>query len=61
MRLIDADVLLEELRKLSAEPAYYHTDEDFYVGICTAESLIYDQDTIELNNIIAKWNTDIKS
>lgn len=48
MRPIDADALIKELNKGQAEPAYQHHGEDWYVGMITAEELVYEQPTITL-------------
>lgn len=35
-----AEKLKEELNKSLEEPAYQHSGEDYYVGICSAENIV---------------------
>ena len=37
-----SNLLNAKLSELGDEPAYQHTGEDYYVGICSAESAVWD-------------------
>lgn len=45
------------LKKLNNEPAYQHTGEDFYSGVCAVECGLYDLPTIEVPEpaLEAEW------
>lgn len=58
MRLIDAEALLRELKKLSSEPAYYHDAEDWYVGVACAEEVVCEQPSIEIDGMLHLLNSD---
>lgn len=44
-RLIDADVLEKKLDAILCEPDYQHTGENWSVGVCIAQTAIYDVPT----------------
>jgi len=46
-RLIDADKLMAEMKKVEAEPAYQHTGEDWYVGMVSAEGFVDEAETAD--------------
>ena len=55
MRLIDADALIKALNKRQAEPEYQHNEEDWYVGMCSAEELVWEQPVIEPERKKGTW------
>ena len=40
--MIVFNVLREKLKKKLNEPSYQHSGEDYYVGICSAEEIVYE-------------------
>ena len=46
MRLIDVDELLCRIRQATNEPSYYHTGEDWFVGMCAAEEYILESPVV---------------
>lgn len=53
--------LKEKLKAMSDEPAYYHENEDYFVGICSAENVVDDiAEQLKNGTDVGKENEDIE-
>lgn len=53
--------LKEKLQAMSDEPAYYHENEDYFVGICSAENVVDDiAEQLKNGTDVGKKNEDIE-
>ena len=53
--LINRKAVLNEIRKIECEPGYHHQGEDWSVGLCIAESIVKEAESVESKQKKGEW------